>query len=254
MNPLGTTRTAVKSDHALLAPDSHVPAPLPDWGACPTITLISPRMGARFHQYLVTLEAAVVTLAAHPTRERFLYMLDGEMTVEGLPSEAARRALTQGGYVYLPPCTDCTLHAPSTARLLVWERDYVPLDGSDMPAAVVGHAPDVEAVPFLGDPDARLQTLLPTVPAFDMAVNLFTFQPGAALPFVEAHVMEHGLLLLDGAGIYRLSDCWYPVQAGDAIWMAPYCPQWFAALGKAPARYLYYKDIHRDPLASGNAL
>ena len=32
------------------------------------------------------------------------------------------------------------------------------------------------------------------------------------------------------------------------IWMASYCPQWFGALGKTPARYLYYKDIHRDAL------
>jgi (S)-ureidoglycine aminohydrolase len=60
--------------------------------------------------------------------------------------------------------------------------------------------------------------------------------------------MEHGLLLLDGQGIYRLGERWYPIQAGDAIWMGPYCPQWFAAIGKNPARYLYYKDVNRDPL------
>ncbi len=29
--------------------------------------------------------------------------------------------------------------------------------------------------------------------------------------------------------------------------MAPYCPQWFVAMGKTPARYLYYKDVNRDP-------
>lgn len=111
-----------------------------------------------------------------------------------------------------------------------------------------GREQDLEGKPFLGDPDARLKTLLPEDAAFDMAVNLFTYQPGAALPFVEAHVMEHGLLMLDGAGIYRLGEAWYPVQAGDVIWMAPYCPQWFVAIGKTPARYLYYKDVSRDPL------
>jgi (S)-ureidoglycine aminohydrolase len=31
--------------------------------------------------------------------------------------------------------------------------------------------------------------------------------------------------------------------------MAAYCPQWFVAMGKTPARYLYYKDVNRDPLA-----
>jgi (S)-ureidoglycine aminohydrolase len=65
---------------------------------------------------------------------------------------------------------------------------------------------------------------------------------------VEVHVMEHGLVMLDGMGVYRLGEDWYPVQEGDVIWMASYCPQWFVAMGKTPARYLYYKDVNRDPL------
>ncbi len=60
--------------------------------------------------------------------------------------------------------------------------------------------------------------------------------------------MEHGLLMLSGQGVYRLDDSWYCVTAGDAIWMAPYCPQWFVAMGKAPARYLYYKDVNRSAI------
>ena len=34
-----------------------------------------------------------------------------------------------------------------------------------------------------------------------------TYDPGAALSMVEIHVMEHGLLMLEGGGIYRLGDC-----------------------------------------------
>jgi (S)-ureidoglycine aminohydrolase len=30
--------------------------------------------------------------------------------------------------------------------------------------------------------------------------------------------------------------------------MAPFCPQWFVAMGKGPASYLYYKDVNRDPM------
>ncbi len=36
------------------------------------------------------------------------------------------------------------------------------------------------------------------------------------------------------------------MQSGDAIWMAPYVPQWFAALGtdaSDAARYILYKDL-----------
>jgi len=45
------------------------------------------------------------------------------------------------------------------------------------------------------------------------------YQPGAALSMVEMHVMEHGLIMLEGGGIYRLGEFWYPVTAGDFIWM-----------------------------------
>jgi (S)-ureidoglycine aminohydrolase len=55
-------------------------------------------------------------------------------------------------------------------------------------------------------------------------------------------------MMLAGGGIYRLGDHWYPVMAGDFIWMAPYCPQWFGAIGKTPAQYLIYKDWNRHPL------
>jgi (S)-ureidoglycine aminohydrolase len=85
---------------------------------------------------------------------------------------------------------------------------------------------------------------------FDFAVNSMVYQPGAALSMVEMHIMEHGLLMLEGGGIYRLCDSWYPVTAGDFIWMAPWCPQWFGAIGKVPAKYLIYKDSNRHPLAS----
>ena len=84
--------------------------------------------------------------------------------------------------------------------------------------------------------------------AFDLAMNIFTYQPGATLPFVETHVMEHGLIMLSGQGVYRLEDSWYPVAAGDVIWMASYCSRWFVAMGKTPASYIYYKDVNRDPM------
>ena len=61
-------------------------------------------------------------------------------------------------------------------------------------------------------------------------------------------VEEHGLLMIKGGGIYRRGDQWYPTQAGDFIWMAPFCPQWFGAIGK-PAKDLIYKDFNRHTLA-----
>ena len=60
--------------------------------------------------------------------------------------------------------------------------------------------------------------------------------------------MEHGAVKLAGQGVYRLEDSWYPVQAGDAIWKAPYCAQWFVAMGKTPATCLYHKDVNRPAI------
>jgi (S)-ureidoglycine aminohydrolase len=246
MDPFGTSRSRVCRDHALIAPDSFVKAPIPGWRGALGVTLIAPAMGARFVQYLALLESGAVGSPAAPGVERVLFVLDGEVEVEltrGVP-----HALGPGSFAYLPPNGDCPLRANSESRLCVFEKRYVPLPRISPPKASAGAERDVPGEPFLGDPDALLQVLLPDEPAFDLAVNVFTYQPGATLPMVEVHVMEHGLLMLEGQGVYRLADSYYPVREGDAIWMASFCPQWFVAMGKSPARYLYYKDVNRDPL------
>ena len=139
------------------------------------------------------------------------------------------------------------INGTENTRVTVFRKIFEGLAGVEPPPLVHGSAADVPGEPFLGNPRALLQTLLPVDERYDMAVNVFTYQPGATLPFVETHIMEHGLLMLSGQGIYRLEEAYYPVTAGDAIWMAPYCPQWFVAMGHEPASYLYYKDVNRLP-------
>jgi (S)-ureidoglycine aminohydrolase len=250
MVPFGFTRTSVQRDHAFIAPDSHVKSPLPGWEKTAGIVLISPRMGARFTQFLAHMEEGGQSGPPLPGVERFVYVLKGEVQ---LSLDGHSAALTAGGYAFIPPDTPHVLATAAPATLNLFERRYVATPGHPVPAAVVGHEQAVEAAPFMDDPDAMLKTLLPDTLGFDMAVNLFAFTPGAALPMVEVHVMEHGMLLTQGNGIYRLNESWYPIQAGDVIWMGPYCPQWFAAVGKAPAQYLYYKDMNRDPLLETGA-
>lgn len=244
----GHSRTRVARDHALIAPDSHVEAPLPRWKDSQGVILVSPTLGARFTQYLALMEKGGIAGPQMAGAERFFFVLEGEIHLE---AEGEDFSMEAGGYAYLPPGLPHRIGALATARLCFFERLYCAVPRMDVPNLIVRRQQDIEGEPFLGDPDARLQTLLPDEPAFDMAVNLFTFQPGAALPFVESHIMEHGLLMVAGLGIYRLSESWYPVAAGDAIWMASFCPQWFACHGKEPASYLYYKDVHRDPLQPG---
>ncbi len=156
-------------------------------------------------------------------------------------------SLTDGGFIFLPWHTAFAIIGNDETRVTVFRKVFEFQESFGPPPMVFGMASTTPGEPFLGNPRALLQTLLPVDPRYDMAVNIFTYQPGATLPFVETHIMEHGLLMLSGQGIYRLEESYYPVTAGDVIWMAPYCPQWFVAMGDEPASYLYYKDVHRLP-------
>jgi (S)-ureidoglycine aminohydrolase len=246
VNPLGTTRSRVAADHALITPDTHVWAPLPGWRKTTAAIHISPQMGARFTQATVVMEAEATSGAASPGVERVVYPLEGRLRLT--IADGSPRVVEPGDFAYLPADRPHEIVAAAPSRVVLFEKMFAELAGAAAPEPVVGRVADAEGVPFMGDEDARLQTLLPTDERFDLAVNVFTYQPGAALPQVEIHVMEHGLLMLDGAGVYQLGESWHPVQAGDIIWMRSYCPQWFVAMGKEPARYLYYKDVNRDPL------
>jgi (S)-ureidoglycine aminohydrolase len=250
MDVIGTTRSRVRHNYALITPDTHVISPLRGWERASAVIHISPELGARFQQYTAILEAGGRSAMPGASVERMVYVLAGDLSTDfpAARNDAPAGLLSPGGYAFFPAGTEHAMTAITAARLLVFEKIYRPLAGAEPPSVVVGRESDVQGEPFQGDSAARLKTLLPREPAFDMAVNIFTYQPGATLPQVEVHVMEHGLLMLAGAGVYRLGDDYHSVAAGDVIWMASYCPQWFVAMGKQPARYIYYKDVCRDDL------
>ncbi|WP_048810375.1 (S)-ureidoglycine aminohydrolase [Candidatus Methylacidiphilum infernorum] len=244
---LGLTRTVIAERHALFDPAGHVRGGIPGFPSHATVILISPRIGAGFVQFLVHLEPGESGGSSPPGVETFFYLLSGEAVAE-LGERSAE--LSEGSFFFSPPGIEWKIRARSSgAHAVVFQKSYAFLPGLVPPPLLIGRNEDIIGHPFLGDSHALLKTFLPEDASFDMAVNLFHFQPGASLPFVESHVMEHGLLMLEGRGIYRLDERWYPVVAGDAIWMAPYCPQWFAALGPTPACYIYYKDVGRHPLS-----
>ena len=137
----------------------------------------------------------------------------------------------------------------TASRVAVIEKIYDALDSVSPPLPIVSSEDALSLRPLGDDSSLQVKCLLPDEMSFDFAVNTMVYQPGAALSMVEMHVMQHGLLMLEGGGIYRLGDSWYPVTAGDFIWMGPWCPQWFGAIGKVPAKYLIYKDWNRHPLA-----
>jgi len=238
---LGQTRSAYRTNHLLQTPDTFVRSPLPGMQKAVAIVHTAPARGAQFAQYTVEFEAG--GLLAPARSQRFVYVLDGDVETNGAK-------LSRGGYAYFPAGHAASIFANLPARAAIIEKEYQLLPAVAAPAYFTGRECDIPASSLNGDEGLLVRALIPEHPSFDFAVNLMTYAPGAALPMVEIHVMEHGLLMLEGGGIYRLGDDWYPVAAGDFIWMAPFCPQWFGAIGKTPAKYLIYKDWNRAPMAN----
>ena len=245
MHNLGQTRSSRKLDHLLLTPDTFVRTPLPGMSGCTAVVHVGPALGAAFTQYTAEFEGGGEL--GSTTAQRFIYVLDGAVQVD----ECGKlNKLGPRGFAFFPEGAPHRVAASRASRVVVFEKSYQPLTGALAPNTIVSAEDAITSHPLNDDPDLEVKCLLPDVPSFDFAVNTMTYQPGAALSMVEMHVMEHGLLMLEGGGIYRLGDAWYSVTAGDFIWMGPWCPQWFGAIGKVPAKYLIYKDWNRHPLAS----
>jgi len=208
--------------------------------------LITPAMGAHFSMYLAKLQGNSRSELPPKDVERFLFVVEGTAILSN--GSKINQLLQVDSYAYLPSNSEyfvkCAVHATST--LVVFERRYEQIEG---------HSPEViisstDKNPLLETPGEvfELRKLLPTSGSYDFNIHIMDFKPGEYLNAKEVHYNQHGLLLLEGQGIYRLGDNWYPVETGDTIWMAPFVPQWYAALGRSRTRYLLYKDVNRTPL------
>ena len=244
MHNLGQTRSSQRANHLLLTADTFVRSPLPGMKGCTAIVHAGPAVGATFTEYTAEFEAGGELGAT--SAQRFVFVMEGSVSVE---VAGKRTELGARGYAYFPEDAAHQVVATKVSRVAVLEKSYQTLSSVGVPGAIISHEDSVSSRALNDDPDLQVKCLLPDEMSFDFAVNTMTYQPGAALSMVEMHVMEHGLIMLEGGGIYRLGDAWYPVTAGDFIWMGPWCPQWFGAIGKTPAKYLIYKDWNRHPLA-----
>lgn len=239
------TRSVVKRNHAVISPDGYINSKVPGYENCVVNVIISEHMGAGLCQCIIT-ASENCTLTGHTNvTQVFFFIIEGTATV----TIGGQGKMLQGGeYVYVPIQTKYLFSDVSEgAKILTFHKKFEALEGYKVPSVLFGDAAKIDGPAYLNDSSLRLQVLLPDDLSFDMAVNIFTYDPGGHLPMVETHIMEHGLLYLQGQGIYMLDHEWYPIKKGDSIWMAPYCQQWFTAMGKEPAVYIYYKNINRYP-------
>lgn len=206
--------------------------------------LITPAMGSHFVMFLAKMQENSKSGLPPSDVERFVFVVDGTVSLTDI--SGISHELTVDSYAYLPPNLTHSLKCDASSTLVVFERRYSYLE-NHITELIIGSTSKQHLLETPGEV-FELRKLLPVSLPYDFNVHIMDFQPGEFLNVKEVHYNQHGLLLLEGQGIYRLGDSWYPVQAGDAIWMAPFVPQWYAALGKSRTRYLLYKDVNRNPL------
>jgi (S)-ureidoglycine aminohydrolase len=180
------------------------------------------------------------------TAQGVLFVVEGAaaLTIDGVTHD-----MGEGGYAYLPPASKWSLanRGQEVLRFHWIRKAYEAVPGLDHPEPIVTNEQEI-APTVMPDTDGKWATTRFVDPVdlrHDMHVTIVTFEPGAVIPFLETHVMEHGLYVLEGKAAYRLNTDWVEVEAGDYMWLRAFCPQACYAGGPGKFRYLLYKDVNR---------
>jgi (S)-ureidoglycine aminohydrolase len=229
---------------------------LPFWDKTRVWILSRPLSGfaETFSQYIMEVEPGGGSSRPEPDAgaEGVLFVMEGEVTVK-LGRKSQR--LQPGGYAYLPPSSGWTLKntGKAPARFHWIRKLYERVDGLDVPQPLFLNEQDIVPLAMPGSAGrwATTRFVDPEDLRHDMHVNIVTFEPGGVIPFAETHVMEHGLYVLEGKGVYRLNQDWVEVEAGDYMWLRAFCPQACYAGGPGRFRYLLYKDVNRHARLGG---
>ena len=227
----------------------------PGWTGARAWVLARPLSGfaETFAQSIVELEPGGGSDAPEPDPmgESVVFVVGGTVS---LTLEGSEHRLAPGGYAFLAPGEAWSVRNTDTnPATFHWIRKrYEPAPGLDAPASFVTNEQDIAplAMPDTNGAWATTRFVDVTDLRHDMHVTIVTFEPGGLIPFAETHVMEHGLYVLEGKGVYRLNGDWVEVEAGDFMWLRAFCPQACYAGGPGRFRYLLYKDMNRHmPLA-----
>lgn len=246
-NDVLSTRAIIQHGrYALIPPEGRVNNVIPNLENCHTSIIASPELGTRFAMYTVEILPNGGTSKDFREEgiETFVYVMAGEVMVT---VENKAYPLTAGGFVFAPASSSLGFknEAQNACRLLLYKQRYRPLTGYEA-SIVVGNLNEIPAEDYDNMENVKIQNILPTDLGFDVNFHTLSFLPGGCHPFIETHVQEHGLYLLEGEGIYLIDDRWIPVKKEDFIWFGPYVPQACYGVGRTPFTYIYTKDCNRD--------
>jgi len=248
------SRRAVFTDAYVVIPKivmtDIVTTKFPFWTGARAWVLARPMSGfaETFSQALVELEPGGASEAPEPDprAEGVIFVTRNGLT---LSIEGTEHLMQEGGYAYLPPGCDWKLWNKSarTSNFVWIRKNYEFVEGIAPPRPFVTNEKDVEMIPM---PQSHglwgtKRFVDPEDMSHDMHVNIVQFEPGGVIAFAETHVMEHGLYVIEGKGVYRLNTDWVEVESGDFMWLRAFCPQACYAGGPGRFRYLLYKDVNR---------
>ncbi len=243
------TRSVIKKDnYAVITPDGLENNVVPGFEDCDITILGSPRLGARFVDYLVTLKNQGGNKEGFGGNgvQTFIYVVYGKINAY---ADGKQYQLNEGGYLYVPPHLELTFENNNNgedSRVFLYKKRYQPIEGHT-PEVVTDNVNDLKQEAYEGMEEVLVQDLLPKEIAYDMNIHILSFKPGASHGYIETHVQEHGAYVLSGRGMYNLDNDWLPVDKGDYIFMGAYSPQATYAVGlDEPFAYIYSKDANRD--------
>jgi (S)-ureidoglycine aminohydrolase len=223
---------------------------LPHWDKTRLWIIARPMTGfsETFSQYIMEVQPGGGSTRPEPDpkAQGALFVVSGAVTVT---LDGAAHRLEEGGFAYLPAGASWSLanesDAPATFHWI--RKRYEAAEGLDAPEPIFTNEKQIAPTPMPQTDGAWATTRFvdPADLRHDMHVTIVTFQPGGTIPFMETHVMEHGLYVLEGKAVYRLNADWVEVEAGDFMWLRAFCPQACYAGGPGPFRYLLYKDVNR---------
>lgn len=225
---------------------------LPHWRETKAWIIARPMTGfsETFSQYIMQVEPGGGSDNPEPDvrAQAAIFVVEGSITIT---FEGEEHALRAGSFAYLPAGAHWRLHNTSDAvSKFHWVRKaFQPVEGLDAPPVIFTHE-DEHKIAMMPDTNGAWGTtrfIDPSDIRYDFHLNIVTFEPGGIIPFMETHIMEHGLYVLEGKAVYRLNDDWVEVEAGDFMWLRAFCPQACYAGGPGRFRYLLYKDVNRHP-------
>ncbi|MDQ0175410.1 (S)-ureidoglycine aminohydrolase [Bacillus chungangensis] len=242
-----TSRSIIKrGNYALIPQEGLVNNVIPGFEECTISILASPRLGAHFVDYIVTMHEGGKNEKGYGEEgvQTFVYCIEGKVKAS---TSKESFTLEEGGYLYCPPGEKMYLEnlQKEDTRLFLYKQKHQPLEGH-APWVVSQNVNDLEWVEYDDMANVHIKDLLPTDIAFDMNFHILSFEPGGCHPFIETHYQEHGAYMLSGLGVYNLDNEWVPIKKGDYLYMGAYVPQATYASGREPFSYVYSKDCNRD--------